>query len=273
MTGHCLKGIATTALVLAASACGSNMNVTVGDKAGVPLANLDSSSPAPTRLVLASPDKVVISEGDALAIRVSGDASAVDALRFNLENGTLGIVRAENSRAKGIATVAVTMPPAREFVLAGSGGIEAPTMDTAAEVNIAGSGNVAVAKFAAARLSVNVMGSGTLAAAGTAERLALKVAGSGTLAGRGLKVGHAEINIAGSGGGEIASNGKVSANIAGSGVVTVFGRADCRIRAMGSGKLRCRDADPSWDENTAKASAAPLAAKAPPVARTPDPAQ
>lgn len=273
MIKHCLKGVAAMALALAVSACGSNMNITIGDEDGVPLADLDTSGTAPTKLALASPDRVVISEGSKLAISVSGDREAIEALRFNIEDGRLGIMRERGSKAEGKATVAVTMPPAKEFVLAGSGEIEAPSMVERAEVNIAGSGNVAVARIAAERLDVNVMGSGTLSAAGTAERLDFNVAGSGKLAARGLKVERAEVNIAGSGGGEFASDGRVNANVAGSGDVTVYGRARCKIAALGSGKLHCVGGDTAWDDKAPEAPKAPAAPKAPPAPDAPTPAE
>ena len=272
-----LKTILTTAALgigLATTGCGSNMHISIGEDDGVPLADLDMSGDAPTRLVLASPDKVVVGEGDRLDIKVSGDADAIEALRFNLEKGTLGIMREKDWKGTGTATIAVTMPPAREFVLAGSGDIRAAAMRDKAEVNIAGSGNVAVAKIAASKLSVNMLGSGTLTAAGTAEQLDFNVAGSGKLAARGLKVERAEVNIAGSGSGEFASDGTVKAHVAGSGDVTVYGRADCKISAVGSGTLRCRGADSAaWDDATPKPPKTPTAPKAPNAPSTPTPAE
>lgn len=233
--------LAALSVGLAVSACGANMNLQIGDGDGVRLSELDMTGAAPTRLVLAGPDTVTVREGQRLDIDVAGDADAVDALRFNLEDGSLGIMRADNAKAKGKARVTVTMPPVREVVLAGSGTIEAPSLTGEAEVSIAGSGNVSVARIAAQNLDVNVMGSGTLATAGTAQRLDLNVAGSGTMAARSLKVERAEVNIAGSGSGEFASDGEVEANIAGSGDVIVYGRARCQISKMGSGTLRCGD--------------------------------
>lgn len=264
MIDRCLKGVAAMALALATSACGSNLHVSIGDDDGVPLADLDKSGKAPVSLALASPDDVVVTEGDRLDIKVSGDPQAVEDLRFSLEDGRLGIMRERKSKAEGKAIIAVTMPQASEFDLLGSGNIEAPSLVERAKVNIAGSGNVAVAKVAAERLDVNVMGSGTLSAAGTAERLDFNVAGSGKLAARGLKVDRAEVNIAGSGGGEFASDGRVNANVAGSGKVTVYGRADCKIAALGSGKLRCVGSDTGWEDGTRAAPAPPTAPKAPP---------
>lgn len=237
-------------LALCAAACGNGMSMHVGDDKGVRLAELDKSGPAPTGLALASQDKVVISEGDALTIAVTGDPAAVEALRFNLDDGTLGIMRERGTDVRGRATISVTMPPAREIVLAGSGDIQAPSLVGKAEVAIAGSGDIAVARVAANDLRVSVMGSGTLTAIGTAENLEFNVAGSGDLAAPGLKVQRAEVNIAGSGGGAFASDGTVNANIAGSGVVTVHGRAQCKTSKVGSGSLRCT-ADAGGGSNAA----------------------
>lgn len=267
MIKHLLKGVlpvAIMALGLATASCG-NLKVSLGDDDGVPLSELDMSGVVPTKLVLAGPDKVVVTEGEKLAITVSGDQEAIEGLRFNLEDGTLGIMRRKDWKAQGVATVAVTMPPIREIVLAGSGDITAPALVDGAEVNIAGSGTVAIDRVRSSTLDVNVMGSGTLSAAGTADRLDLNLAGSGMLDARALKVDRAEINIAGSGGGEFASDGKVEARIAGSGNVTVYGRADCSVKAMGSGTVRCRPADAAQ----ATSSGAPDAPEPPAAPGTP----
>lgn len=249
--------VAALSMGLAASGCDGNMHVQIGDEDGVPLGELDMSGAAPTKLLLASPDNVVITEGDALDIRVTGDPEAVEALRFTLDKETLAIMRDKGFKGKGRASVAVVMPPARELVLAGSGNIVAPSLVDTAEVNIAGSGKVSVARVRAEQLDVNVMGSGTLDAAGTAQRLDFNVAGSGKLAGRGLRVDRAEINIAGSGGGAFASDGEVEARVAGSGEVTVYGRATCKITAMGSGKLRCEAGEDTSRSGPSSASSAP----------------
>ncbi len=240
-----LKGLAPV-LALAASALVAgcdNVNVTFGDSEGVPLAELDMSGEAPTELVLAGPDRVIVSPGDALDIDVTGDERAVESLRFSLDDGSLAIMREKKGwKDRGMATIRVTLPSLSEIVLAGSGEIEAATLSGQAEVTVAGSGKVAVDEVAAETLDINVVGSGRLRAAGRAERLDLNIAGSGSSDMAGLKVDRADVTVAGSGDAEFASDGKVEANIMGSGSVSVIGRADCTISSMGSGTLRCREA-------------------------------
>ncbi|WP_390547433.1 head GIN domain-containing protein [Qipengyuania sp. MTN3-11] len=222
---------------------GCNYSMTVGDTDGVPLAQLDMSGTPPEGIVLAGPDRIIISDGEILAINVSGDAEAVELLRFNLEDGKLGIMRENgNWRDTGTAIVRVTMPSPRGITLAGSGNIEAASLSgDATEATIAGSGALRIARLTTGALDLNIMGSGAFAAAGNAERLDMNIAGSGSSKMRDLRVGDAEISIAGSGDGEFASDGTVEANIAGSGTVTVHGRAACTVNAMGSGKVICRD--------------------------------
>lgn len=246
-----------------------NMTMRINDEEGVPLSELDQNASVPTELVLAGPDDVVITDGSKLAIAVSGDPKAVEALRFTLADGTLGILREKGSWSdKGKATVRVTMPSPEKLTLAGSGSIEAASLAGASEVTIAGSGTLRAAKISSGKLDLTIAGSGSVKAAGSAETLDLTLAGSGDADMAGLKVGSAEVTIAGSGRAEFASDGKVAANIMGSGEVTVIGRADCTISAMGSGKLNC-------STGTARSAAAPAngraAPPAPPAPEAPNP--
>ena len=114
--------IAALGIGLATSACG-HTHISFGDGDGVPLSELDTSGQTPNALALAGPDKVVVTEGAKLAIAVSGDKDAIEALRFNLDDGTLGIMRNKHAKAGGVATIAVTVPALREIILAGSGDI------------------------------------------------------------------------------------------------------------------------------------------------------
>lgn len=234
-----LKGVAPVFALMLATGCNGNINIDGSD--GVPLSELDLAGKSPTELVAAGPDNVVVTRGDALAIDVSGDQEAIDALRFTLDDETLAIMREnENwSGPDGRATVRVTLPRLEKLVVAGSGKVEADVLDGDAEVTIAGSGTAQTARVDAGKLEVNIAGSGTYRAAGRANSLELNIAGSGEAEMEGLKVDSADITIAGSGDAAFASDGKVEASIMGSGDVSVTGSATCTINSMGSGTLRC----------------------------------
>ena len=180
-----LKGLAPLAALAGAamiSGC-DGVNIQIGDKDGVPLAELDMSGPAPTELVLAGPDKVVVRDGAELDIQVSGDDEAVEALRFSIDDGTLAIMREKDSwKNKGVATITVTLPELNEVVLAGSGDIEIEKMSRRAEVTIAGSGSAKVADLTAENFDMTIAGAGDFAAAGAVDRLDLTIAGRQILA-------------------------------------------------------------------------------------------
>ena len=256
-----LKGLAPVA-ALAASAmlAGCNVDMQVGDGKGVPLAELDMQGAAPSELVLAGPDTILVSRGEIFDIEVSGDDGAVEALRFHLEDESLAISRKKDGgRGLGTATVRVTVPSLTAIVMAGSGKIEADELAGQSEVTIAGSGTVTVAQIEVPSLDVTIAGSGDFEAGGTADRLDLTVAGSGSAKMADLQVGNADISIVGSGDAEFASDGKVDASIVGSGDVKVVGSATCTVSAMGSGKLQCS----AGSARAAKAEDAPPAPEAP----------
>ncbi|MFN4113522.1 MAG: head GIN domain-containing protein [Sphingomonadaceae bacterium] len=236
-----LAPVAPIALAAGLAGC-KDASIVINDEEGVPLAALDMSGDPPDELVLAGPDSVVVTTGKALDINVEGDAEAVEALRFTLKDGTLGVMRGAGFKDLGgkLATVRVTMPAPEKIVIAGSGGVAAQAMANKGEVVIAGSGRLDLAYVDADELDVNVVGSGTFGAAGKVRKIDLTVAGAGSMEAPGLSVDEADVTIMGSGDADFASNGTVKAKIMGSGDVTVTGSATCTIEAMGSGKVICR---------------------------------
>lgn len=234
--------VPAVAVAMSAGLAGCDgMDIQINDVEGVPLAELDMSGDAPTEIVLAGPDTVIITEGDTLDIAVDGATEATGALRFSLEDGTLGIAREKDSwKDGGTATIRVTMPAPEAIVLAGSGTLEANALAKDAGVTIAGSGKASTTGIAGEKLDVTVAGSGTYTAAGTVDRLEVTIAGSGSAAMSELKAGRAEVTIAGSGDADFASDGEVEAKIVGSGDVTVTGNATCTVSSLGSGKVKCQ---------------------------------
>ena len=230
--------IAAMAFAGMTAACAGNYSFD-GDGRGVPLAELDQSGPAPTRISVGGPDKVVLRQGDTLSIAVDGDRDAADKVRFWLEDGTLGVSRERGSSSTGPATVQVTMPPPERIAVSGSGSVESPGMARTAAIAIGGSGSVDVARFDAVDLKVSIGGSGLVRGAGTAQRMAVSIGGSGDVVAPELLADDATISIGGSGDVELASDGTVNASIGGSGDILVHGSAQCSVRAAGSGSLRC----------------------------------
>jgi Putative auto-transporter adhesin, head GIN domain len=240
--GHVLKALAPVlAVALAASVAGCDKaTIKINGEEGKKLADLDLSGKAPDELVLLGPDEVDVKQGDKLAITVDGYPDAVAAVRFALSEGSLSILRENESwSGKGRALVHVTMPAPREVTIAGSGTVKAEALAPGAKVTIAGSGLVEATSVSGDSLDITLPGSGSVRAAGNVGRLDLTILGSGSAYLDAVKAGKAKVTIAGSGGAAFASDGEVEATIMGSGTVTVKGRARCKVSAMGSGTLVC----------------------------------
>ncbi|MEP5937663.1 MAG: head GIN domain-containing protein [Erythrobacter sp.] len=243
--------LAVIALGAGLSGCDSNIDIKINDSDGVPLAELDMSGDAPTNLVLAGPDNVVLNEGETLSIDVAGDEEAIELLRFTNEDGTLGIMRENGKwRDSGSAIVTVTMPAADSITIAGSGSVEANVVADEADLTIAGSGSLKVNDVDASEIEATIAGAGSLSASGKTTKLGLNVVGSGSGNMSGLAVDEADVTIAGSGDASFASDGKVVASIVGSGSVRVTGSASCEVDSLGSGSLTC-------DGGTTKAASDP----------------
>jgi hypothetical protein len=278
MLANFIKGIA--ALALAVGTAGCDAKYTINGDEGKRLSELDLAGKAASALVLAGPDTVIVTRGDTLAITVEGDEAARDAVRFTLDDETLGVLRpGKSSNDDSRATVRVTLPSLTKLTLAGSGTIRAPELRGSPEAVIAGSGTADVTAVEADALEVTIAGSGTFKATGTARSLELTVAGSGNGAMEGLRVETADVSIAGSGDAAFASDGTVNAKIMGSGSVNVTGSAKCTVKTMGSGTVTC-SAGTAQGQPAASASATPEApaspaapgAPPPPAAPTPPPA-
>lgn len=242
MVTRLLKGLAPVAVVALAAglaSCDTQATVFNGPQ-GKPLSEIDLTGTAPTGIVLAGPDSLIVTRGDALSVDVDGDPEIVEAMRFELEDGTLAVMREKGAwNSRGKATVRVTLPTLSKMTLAGSGTIDAEAMTGNSAVTIAGSGTAKLARIDAEDLDVTIAGSGTFTGAGVSQKLNLTLAGSGSAAMARLDTGAADVTVAGSGDAAFASDGAVKATIMGSGEVAVTGNATCSVKSMGSGTLRC----------------------------------
>ncbi len=250
-----LAPIATLALGTALTGC--SMAMDWGEVEGVPLAEFDTSGAPPSEVVLAGPDRIVITEGDGLTITVEGNGEASDALRFDRDGERLTIARdSKIFDGSQEATVRITMPPAATLGVAGSGSIQASTMASVANIEIVGAGDISVETLDAEEVEVEIAGSGTARASGTATTLDIEIAGSGDVEFAGLTADTVSVEIAGSGDVDVASNGTVDAEIAGSGDIRVTGNATCSLDNAGSGTLTCRPAPASAAATEAEDAAA-----------------
>ena len=217
-------------------------NMRVACEAGVPLDELDLADASIRHVAVMGPDDVVIETGEDIAVAIDGDEDAEEAIRFQLDDGKLSIMRM-GKRQPGSATVRITLPKLRKISLAGSGSVHCDAIKGGkARISVAGSGNVQCGEIEVDQLKVQMLGSGSVSGGGSAKSLSVKIAGSGNVGLEGLSAENANVSMAGSGNAAFACDGDVSASMAGSGNVTVKGRARCTVKGVGSGRLVCEPA-------------------------------
>lgn len=251
------------AAMAALAACDGG-DIEINGQKGVPLSEIEIAGAPPAKVMLASGDTVILTEGDTFAIKVEG--SDTESLRFVRDSELIGITRENGWNGNSTATIRITMPAPKEIIIGGSGTVKAQGLASDASINIGGSGLVEFGRVAAEKLGINIGGSGTVRGAGTAKTLEVLIGGAGEVTMPALKADTAEITIGGSGDVAFASDGTVDANIGGAGDIKVSGNAKCTVQAFGSGTLTCTPTSSSGATAAipaAAASSAPAQPSAP----------
>ncbi len=228
----------------AAAESSGTFNIQINGMKAVKLDDLALDGAKINALVVAGPDRVIVSQGDTPDITIDGDEAARGALRFALKDGTLAVLSPKGFIGQaGTTTIRITIPRLKSIIAAGSGSVEIDQLTGSkkgkARVVIAGSGDLSISNAALEKLTLTIAGSGAASiAGGSANHMKLTIAGSGALAAEAFSVATLEAHIAGSGSAELASDGAVSGSIVGSGSLTIHGDAICDIKQRGSGQLR-----------------------------------
>lgn len=235
------RPVFAASFALALAGC-HNATITIDDHAGVPLAQLATTGARVSEVTLSGPDTVNVVQGDTFAIKVAGDPSAADALRFVLTDGKLGVERKPGfGSGNGVAIVTITTPTVDHLVMAGSGRISSDQLSgDSVGVTIGGSGDVDVARIAAKQLEAEIAGTGTFTGSGHVGKLALSIAGTGDADLARLQADQADVSVAGTGNGTLASDGTVTGSVVGTGEITVHGKAQCHVSVVGTGKVTCQ---------------------------------
>ena len=90
------------------------------------------------------------------------------------------------------------------------------------------------------RAAVRWEATGTFTGGGHVGKLALSIAGTGDADLARLQADQADVSVAGTGNGTLASNGKVTGSVVGTGEITVHGKAQCDVSVPGTGKVNCQ---------------------------------
>lgn len=197
-------------------------------------------------VALGTPATAEIHAGSGWAVRATGPADAIAAMRVRVSDQHLVIdyrdrhrncSAAEQARARQVR-FAVTLPRLQSASVGGSGHLAADRMD-GGNVEVGGSGVAAIAQLTGAHVSMAVGGSGAIRAAGAVDDLKVSLGGSGQVDAASLRARTAEVSAAGSGSIRTTVTGTAKVSLVGSGHVDLGGGARCSVTKMGSGTVRC----------------------------------
>jgi len=190
------------------------------------------------------PQNLIVTRGDAFAVRSEGDPAALGQLEVVVEDGELIIRPKDRGRANwgrlSGATYFITLPKLESITMEGSGSVQVDRVEGEDFSGaITGSGELAIAAMAVEDMEFLIGGSGNLSVAGTAREAEIVIGGSGEVDAGGLRADSATILIGGSGNVSLSADKEVDVKIGGSGEVSVSGPARCTVARMGSGSVRC----------------------------------
>lgn len=187
---------------------------------------------------------VKLIQGSEGKLSITADENLIPHIVTEVRNNRLRIKPEEgmNLRPKGNKDITITVPveSISKLALAGSGDVSNNFLmkATSMEVSLAGSGDI-VLEIEATELEANIAGSGDIRLSGTTSDLECNIAGSGDIDAFSLKSRDVSANISGSGGAKVYCDGKLDANIIGSGDVIYKGNpTEEHSKAIGSGDIR-----------------------------------
>lgn len=193
------------------------------------------------------PFEVHVDTGGSPGARASGSAELLDRLDITVNDTTL-IVRlgnggwGETPKRAGAAPPVVTLSTPRLTAIAASAGARVSVAKMAAQridLSLVGAGTLAVDGAAADEIRASQFGTGSMRLAGRAARVRLSGTGAGSIDAGALIASDLVVRLDGNG--DIRANALHTAQVTSTalGQVTVVGAAKCTIRATADGPVRC----------------------------------
>ena len=162
---------------------------------------------------------VVVRVGAAPSLAITADSNIISQLTSEIRGNRLVLESRGSYRTRHTPRIVVTVP----------------SLDAAA---LSGSGNMRVEGIGGSSVALAVNGSGNLTASGRAGDLAVAINGSGNADARSVAASSASVAISGSGNATVATNGKLSGAISGSGNIRHVGQpSSISVVRNGSGTV------------------------------------
>lgn len=200
-----------------------------------------------SRIRVAGPYRVLVSQQRSTSVEATGSRAALDALHIEAHDGTL-IIRPDqtaasgwkNQQGLGPVEVVVRAPLVRSGQVDGSGSLEIQRLEGLQTLlTLQGSGVISVDQVAADRLELVLLGSGDITIRGVAKQVQVTARGSGVVSAKSLAADDLSIVWEGSGDGRFRAHRSARISASGSGTVTIEGPASCQVQNSGSGSVSC----------------------------------
>jgi hypothetical protein len=196
------------------------------------------------RVAVAGAADVDVTTGQAVSVRATGPAAALDQLDIRVSGDRLVIGTKKNSGwhwgSNDHVKVFVTVPMIEGLGVSGSSDVHVSAVKTARfDASVSGSGDLDLPAVDADSVSLSIAGSGDIKAAGRCGALSIEISGSGDVNTSGLHCTTLTASVAGSGDISAFATRTAVAKTAGSGDIRVRGGAACTMSKAGSGSIDC----------------------------------
>jgi hypothetical protein len=185
-------------------------------------------------------DDVKVVTGATASVVASGPRDILDRLEIRVEGTTLKIGRKTENWSSGYSEnaevrITVTTPGIKAAALSGSGDMSVDRASgDAFNGSVSGSGDLDLRDIRVGHADLNLAGSGDVRVAGATKYVALSVAGSGDIDGSQFASDAVDVSASGSGGITMAATTRAKIASSGSGDVLIKGTANCAISKSGS---------------------------------------
>ena len=183
--------------------------------------------------------KVKLIQDEQQLLEASGDEGLVEAVRYEVQNGTLKIWMEKHARKAGDLQLYIHSAEFHKLNIHGTSELESqtPIRGESLELRISGTGDVNLDLYVK-RLETRVSGAGDLDLKGTAEALEINLSGAGNIDAEELLAQRVEVRISGTGNADVHASESLDVSISGLGNVTYSGEpTTLNKRISGMGRL------------------------------------
>jgi hypothetical protein len=188
--------------------------------------------------------KVILTQGDAEALTITGSDNIVPLIQTTVRNGTLTIqteknINIRNMDKENVLTLEITVVDLTGLTVSGLGDIQMDALSaTGLNVVLSGAGNVTLDQLAAEILEATVSGVGNLEIAGKANECNVEIPGAGSVKAGDLECQSATVNISGVGSATVWVTGQLNGSISGAGSVSYYGNPQTDTESTGLGSFK-----------------------------------